>query len=449
MNINLELFEPRIVEVSKTNVFNISYDNIVAFTFAYAGAMGDCGGLTVIHKTDCLNFYHINRVYNNDEELVEIVDNSYFKPFADAIKDTGWLIPELDDWKKLEMGQGNFLFIKNQYTQEFELLSNSINKEILKFRTLLYSNRFSILNILFNDTLKECKQNIINNSCLSPTLLGGIIGDIVGSRFEFTPIKNKDFELLLKGKNYLSKKQPYKEFRETCRFTDDTVMTIAVANALLEANGNYDILQDLVIKNMKELGHKYPYAGYGARFNRWLTIPITEPYNSFGNGSAMRISPVPYFAKNIEEVKELSKLVTEVTHNHPEGIKGAEAVACCIWLALNDYSKFEIEDYVRENYYNLDFDYNELVKTYIHDESCQNSVPQSIFAFLISKDFEDCIRTAISMGGDADTMACIAGSIAEAYYGIPKELEIKGLEFLTDDLKSIVFKFQNKFKINN
>lgn len=446
MKINLEVFEPSIIQVSRSNVFEISYDNIVAFTFAYAGAMGDCGGLTVIHKADCLNFYHINRVYNDDEELVEMVDNSYFKPFADAIKSTGWLIPELEGWKKIEMGQGNYLFIRKQYLNELENLCNCINNDILKFRTLIYTYSFSIINLLFNDILKEHKQNIINSICHSPTLLGGIIGDIAGSRFEFNPIKNKNFELLLKGENYLSKKQTYKEYQETCRFTDDTVMTIAVANALLEANGNYDNLQALVIESMKNFGHKYPYAGYGAKFNRWLTLPITEPYNSFGNGSAMRISPVPYFAKSIDEVKRLSKLVTEVTHNHPEGIKGAEAVACCIWMALNNYSKYEIEDFVRENYYNLDYDYEELLKTYKHDESCQNSVPQSIFAFLISKDYEDAIRTAISMGGDADTMACIAGSIAEAYYGLPKELEGNGLQFLTDDLKEIIIKFQCKFK---
>lgn len=275
-------------------------------------------------------------------------------------------------------------------------------------------------------------------------MIGAIIGDIAGSRFEFNPIRSKNFDLLVKGENYLSKKQSYKEFLESCRFTDDTVMTIAVANALMEADENYDNLKELVIKNMKNFGHKYPYAGYGAKFNTWLTMPITVPYNSFGNGSAMRISAVPYFANSLEDVKTLSKLVTEVTHNHPEGIKGAEAVACCIWLALNKCSKKEIESFVEENYYVLNFDYEELVKSYTHDESCQNSVPQSIFAFLISQDYEDAIRTAISMGGDSDTMACIAGAIAEAYYGIPQELENRGLEFLTDDLKEIVLKFKNK-----
>lgn len=281
--------------------------------------------------------------------------------------------------------------------------------------------------------------------CICPTLLGGIIGDIAGSRFEFHPNKNKDFELLLKGKNYLNK-QTFQEYITTCHFTDDTVMTIAIANALLEIDENYDNLNELTIKNMKLFGHKYPLAGYGSKFNTWLTMPITEPYNSYGNGSAMRISAVPYFAKSLEEVKLLSKIVTEVTHNHPEGIKGAEAVACCIWLAYKGYSKEYIKNFIEKNYYKLDFDYNELLNSYSYDESCQNSIPQSIFAFLISTDFEDAIRTAISMGGDADTMACITGAIAEAYYGLPKDLEAKGLDFLTDDLKEVVLKFQNKFK---
>lgn len=282
---------------------------------------------------------------------------------------------------------------------------------------------------------------------LKNTLMGGIIGDIAGSRFEFNPNRNKDFQLLVKGENYLSPKQTFKEFSETCRFTDDTVMTIAVANALMEANGDYGNLKELTIKNLKLYGRKYPFAGYGARFNTWLQLPITEPYNSYGNGSAMRISPVPYFAESLDEVKFLSKLVTEITHNHEEGIKGAEATAVCIWLAINGYDKDYIRNYVVDNYYNLDFNYVDLVKDYTHDESCQNSIPQSIFAFLISSNYEDAIKTAISMGGDADTMACIAGAIAEAYYGIPENLLKEGISFLTDDLKEVVTKFHNHFKV--
>lgn len=274
--------------------------------------------------------------------------------------------------------------------------------------------------------------------------MGAIIGDIAGSRFEFNPIRNKDFELLVKGENYLSKKQTYKEFQETCRFTDDTVMTIAILNALLEAKGSYDNLTELAIKNMKMFGRKYPLAGYGSKFNAWLTLPITEPYNSYGNGSAMRISPVPYFAKTLDEVKLLSKLVTEVTHNHPEGIKGAEATAVCIWLALHGYDKEYIKNYVENNYYKLDFDYDDLVKNYTHVESCQESVPQSLFAFFISNSYEDTIRTAISMGGDADTMACISGAVAAAYYGVPEKLESKGKEFLPEEFLDVLEKLKEK-----
>lgn len=275
-----------------------------------------------------------------------------------------------------------------------------------------------------------------------PLLMGGIVGDIAGSRFEFSPIKSKEFELLKMSGNQFQAKQSFRDYRENCHFTDDTVMTLAVANALLDANGNYDNLNELLVKNMKEFGRQYRYAGYGAKFNAWLNSQKSEPYNSFGNGSAMRIGAVPYFAKDIEELKHLSRLVTVVTHNHEEGIKGAEAVASCIWLAWHNNSKQQIKEYVEKNYYNLDFDYDQLLKTYVHDESCQNSVPQSIYAFLISTDYEDAIRTAISMGGDADTMACIAGSIAEAFYGMPKDLEERGMEFLTEDLKEVLKKFK-------
>ncbi len=268
-------------------------------------------------------------------------------------------------------------------------------------------------------------------------ILGAIIGDISGSRFEFNPIKSKNFELLP-----TKEQQSFNENGLFCTFTDDTIMTIAIANALLDSKGDLKSVSQLAIKNMKYFGNKYPLAGYGARFYSWLHMSTTEPYNSYGNGSAMRISAVPYFAKNLDEVKLLSKLVTEVTHNHPEGIKGAETTAICIWLALNGYSKEHIKKYVEDNYYKLDFNYENLVKNYTFDESCQNSVPQSIFAFIISNSYEDAIKTAISMGGDADTMACIAGGIAAAYYGLSKDLEEKGLKFLPEEFKKIISQFK-------
>ena len=254
------------------------------------------------------------------------------------------------------------------------------------------------------------------------TIMGAIIGDIVGSRFEFNPIKSKDFEFFNNGD----------------KFTDDTVMTVAIAQSLLEYKAKSGDLSGLAIKNMKAYGKRYPHAGYGGKFRKWLAQPLAEPYGSFGNGSAMRISALAYAAQDLEELHELVDKVTVVTHNHPEGIKGARAVADCIWLAFNGKTKQEIKQYVEDNYYKLDFDYDELVANYSFDVTCQGSVPQSIYAFLISDSFEDTIRTAVSMGGDADTMAAIAGAIAGAYYGVPEVLVDEAKKYLTKDMLEVV-----------
>ena len=255
-------------------------------------------------------------------------------------------------------------------------------------------------------------------------MLGAIIGDIVGSRFEYWGYKTKVFDL----------------FTEENSFTDDTVMTLAIGKSLLECNGNYLDLDQKVTQNMIELGKKYPYAGYGNMFYNWIMYRH-EPYNSFGNGSAMRVSAVPYFAKSLDEVIWMSNTVTAVTHNHPEGIKGAEAVAVAIWMALNKKSKEEIKNYIQSKYYNLDFDFQDLIQNYSFNITCQGSVPQSIFAFLISDSYEDTIRTAISMGGDTDTMAAIAGSIAEAYYGIPDNLIQNAKKYLDNYQLKIINNF--------
>ena len=254
------------------------------------------------------------------------------------------------------------------------------------------------------------------------TIMGAIIGDVAGSRFEFNPIKSKDF-------NFFSNEN---------KFTDDTVMTVAIAQALLEHKANNGDLSELAIKNMKAYGNRYSHAGYGGRFRKWLADPLAQPYGSFGNGSAMRISALAYAAKDLDELHEMVDKVTVVTHNHPEGIKGARAVADCIWLAFNGKSKQEIKQYVEDNYYKLDFDYDEIVANYSFDVTCQGSVPQSIYAFLISDSFEDTIRTAISMGGDADTMAAIAGSIAGAYYVIPEKMIIWAKKHLPVDMLEVI-----------
>lgn len=260
-------------------------------------------------------------------------------------------------------------------------------------------------------------------------MLGAIIGDIVGSIYEFNNIRSKEFPL----------------FSPKCFFTDDTVMTFAIYKALLDCKGKYKNLEKYAIKEMLTFGKKYPNKGYGISFNNWLRNGNPKPYYSYGNGSAMRISSVPYFAKTLEEVKELSYLVTKPTHNHPEGIKGAEATAVAIWLSLKSKTKEEIKRYIEENYYKLDFDYEYLKQNYYFNEICQKTVPQAIYCFLISKDFEDAIRIGISIGGDSDTLCAIIGAIAEAYYGIPKEIKKIAIQYLDENLNKLYKNFE-KYK---
>lgn len=251
-------------------------------------------------------------------------------------------------------------------------------------------------------------------------MLGAIIGDVVGSVYEFNNIKTKDFPLFSK---------------QSC-MTDDSIMTIAVAEIMKKGYVND---KNKIIDTLKKWGKKFPNAGYGARFFYWvLDEKAREPYNSCGNGSAMRVSSVGWYARDEEEVKDFSRKVTEVTHNHPEGLLGAEVTAMCIYYARIGKDKEFIKEYVSQ-YYNLDFDYEELRRTYVHGaEICQVTVPQAIYCFLISKDFEDCLRTTISIGGDCDTTAAISCAIAEAYYGIPTALFRKIMPFLTEEMKEIL-----------
>lgn len=249
-------------------------------------------------------------------------------------------------------------------------------------------------------------------------MLGAIIGDAVGSVYEFNNIRTKKFKLF-GNKNFL---------------TDDSIMTIAVAEIL--KNGYQDD-KEKKIETLKKWGKKYPKAGYGGHFFMWLFTEEAEPYYSFGNGAAMRISPVAWYANSEEEVKELSRKVTEITHDHPEGLKGAEVTAMCIYYARIGKSKKFIKDYVSQ-YYNIDFDYEDLKKNYWFNETCQDTVPQAIYCFLISKNFEDCIRTTISIGGDCDTTAAISGAIAEAYYGIPKKIKKKISTYLSEEMKEVL-----------
>lgn len=244
-------------------------------------------------------------------------------------------------------------------------------------------------------------------------LLGAAGGDIAGSRFEFNNHRSKDFEL----------------FSDKCYVTDDTIMTVAVAKAVLDADSIEDLPVEAV-ECMQRFGHEFPGRGYGGRFAVWLGQKNPRPYNSFGNGSAMRVSACGWAGTSLEEVRQLARAVTEVTHNHPEGLKGAEATAAAIFLALNGKGKDEIREYIVQNCYPLDFRLDEIRDTYRFNETCQKTVPQAIEAFLESESYEDTLRNAISIGGDSDTLAAIAGSIAEAYFGIPVDLQGRILSYL-------------------
>lgn len=240
-------------------------------------------------------------------------------------------------------------------------------------------------------------------------MYGAFIGDIVGSRFESKQrgFKSKDFEL----------------FAPECRYTDDSVCTIAVFDALQLCEGDYTNLSEVVTERFKYYGRRYPHAGYGQAFRMWILSADdeTEPYGSWGNGAAMRVSPCAWFGRSLEEVKSLAYKVTAVTHNHPEGLKGAEATAVAIYLARTGATKEAIRE-AMEKYYQLDFTLDEVRPWYRFDSSCQGTVPYALQAFFESTSFEDAIRNAISLGGDADTLGAITGSIAEAFYGISGEL---------------------------
>lgn len=231
-------------------------------------------------------------------------------------------------------------------------------------------------------------------------MLGAIIGDVVGSKYEFYNIKTKDFPLISKG----------------CTYTDDTVMTVAVARALLYAQDHRTDFKEVLLNEMQKLGRQYPSAGYGGMFSSWIKSERPVPYNSFGNGSAMRVSPCGMIAVELSEALSLAKASAEVTHNHPEGIKGAQAVAGAIFLAKTKTTKEDIRQFIIENFYELDFSIDDIRPKYYFNETCQGSVPQAIACFLESENFEDAIRNAVSLGGDSDTIAAIAGSIAWAYY---------------------------------
>lgn len=265
-------------------------------------------------------------------------------------------------------------------------------------------------------------------------MYGAILGDIIGSPFEFDRgDKTKDFKL----------------FSRRSHFTDDSVMTLAVCEALLKVGQDATVkeIEDVVITSMQSWGRRYPHEGYGGYFRRWLTARHPEPYNSFGNGSAMRVSAAGWLYDSLEKTRVVAKATANVTHNHPEGIKGAEATASAIFMARNGSSKEEIKKYIEnEFHYDLNRTLDEIRPSFHMDETCQKTVPEAIIAFLEARDFEDAIRNAVSLGGDTDTLGAITGSIAEAYFGISETLISECRNRINKDMRDIVDAFYSLVK---
>lgn len=257
-------------------------------------------------------------------------------------------------------------------------------------------------------------------------IIGAIAGDIIGSTREFNQIKTKDFNL----------------FERRSMFTDDTIMTLAVANWLIKDK----VSKKVLVNELKYWGLKYPNAGYGGMFINWLSQDSPQAYGSWANGSAMRVSPCAWVGDSLEEVQNLAYKSAAVTHNHPEGIKGALATADAIYLARIGANKDEIRQHVEIRYdYDLSRSVDEIRPSYSFDVSCAGSVPESIICFLEARNFEDTVRNAVSLGGDADTQAAIAGSMASAYWDVPVEIAYKSINRLDYDLLNVLIEFEEKF----
>lgn len=254
-------------------------------------------------------------------------------------------------------------------------------------------------------------------------MIGAIAGDIIGSIYEWNNIKTKDFVL----------------FSDSSVFTDDSVLTIALADSILTGKP--------YVENLKTFFRQYPHAGFGGSFIQWAQAPDSTPYNSWGNGAAMRISPAGYAYNDLDTVMEKAKEFTRITHNHPEGIKGGQAVAAAVFLARTGRTKADIRDFTETRFqYDLSNHVDEIRPEYTFDVSCQGTVPQAIRAFLDSTSFEDAVRTAVSLGGDSDTLACITGGIAQAFYGgVPEFIQTKVYAILDDRLGMITREFMERF----
>lgn len=256
-------------------------------------------------------------------------------------------------------------------------------------------------------------------------MIGAIIGDIVGSRFEANNHKSKDFEF----------------FQEDCRPTDDSIMTMAISDSIIFSDE--DNLEEKSISFMQAYGRMYPHAGYGGMFSKWLKSSDPQPYGSFGNGAVMRVSPCGFLARSVDEAMEMATAVTKITHNHRDAILGATTIAAGIFLLEEYHDKEEFYKYVSDHYY-MEFNLDDIRDGYKFDVSCQGTVPVAVEAFIESNDFEDAIRNAISIGGDSDTIACVTGALAEAYYGVPKMIETDALTYLDNHMLACLYQFERE-----
>lgn len=264
-------------------------------------------------------------------------------------------------------------------------------------------------------------------------MLGAIVGDIVGSQFEHSNYLSKSFEL----------------FSPECSFSDDTVLTLAVCQALLETETKPELLPQAAERHLADFANRYWKLSYGGQFNRWRISEVKSPYFSCGNGAAMRVSGCGYAAKTLDEVFALADAVTAVTHNHPEGLNGAKAVAACVFLARTGHDKASVKNFVGRHFYDLSFSLDSIRPTYCRGKAlntCQNSVPQALLCFFESTSFEDALRNAVSLGGDSDTLCAIAGSIAGAYYGVADEIAQQASSFLDDRLRGVLAAFESRYR---
>ena len=418
-------------KLSEDRIRALDASKVEAIAFAEVGAQGDPNYIAIVSA---------------DEESIRI-DEGYFGYEAYgryflgsvAIESIERVLPFLrnfrgtamentvrghcavtDEWIHLDALMGNHFFVRKKNLDSFLKRLNN--------RCICPIGIDIIIEMLKEKTIGG--KNMVDKG--SRSMIGAIVGDIVGSRFEWHNRKSKRFTFLKEqGKS-----------RHPCFFTDDSVMTLAVAAAILDWRGGAGDLGACAVRRMQEFGRRFPDAGYGGYFYHWLHADNPQPYNSWGNGSAMRVSACGWAGRTLDEVKALSRAVTEVTHNHPEGIKGAEATAVATFLARTGKSMEEIKEVVVRDYYPLDFTLDEIRPGYEFDVSCQGSVPPALEAFFESTSFEDAIRNAISIGGDSDTIAAITGAVAGAYYGVPEDIREKAETFLDAHLLETLYAFE-------